>query len=83
MKGSEAWNLIPLAWGVPQSDTTSKNMNLGLCGRQRYLGSKLYSQIILDMYTQEWWCPFPVFGMWMPAQFQLQAAKLRQSLKAF
>ena len=38
MKGSEAWNLTPLAWGVPQSDTTSKNMNLGLCGRQRYLG---------------------------------------------
>ena len=42
MKSSEDWNLIPLEWGVPQSDTALKNMNLGLCGRwvwkQRYLG---------------------------------------------
>ena len=33
MKSSEDWNLIPLESGVPQSDTTLKNMNLGLCGR--------------------------------------------------
>ena len=42
MKSTEDWNLILLAWGVPQSDRTLKSLNFGLCGwgvgRQRYLG---------------------------------------------